>query len=299
MQKRRYVEGSSTTAQASINTGQSFRSVPGPNAGILDAEFEAFQASQPFGSTYPEPPLFSHTNPATFFPPNSQQSQQVQSDWASDFQHLHLNEIQSPLLPQSESQRHAQPMQDNAGGWHETFSHRLNQSTQAQQQQFFRPPPSLMHPTLHREAMTTGVQQQRAESQIGACDEAAFEQAFDKAGSDMYAQQQGSQLDQDLFRTAEAGQRLMSSDAEVRLDQNRLGSDRILDEVQMEKAHDTGEHDPNELARTAGQLLENVKDEQSQKFQQSNFLSLMRQIRDKQVVVEGDQLVNVSKPFSD
>ena len=52
-----------------------------------------------------------------------------------------------------------------------------------------------------------------------------------------------------------------------------------------------------ELARTAGQLLDKLKHEKSEKFQQSNFLSLMRQLRDKEVRVEGEKIVDVSKPL--
>ena len=54
---------------------------------------------------------------------------------------------------------------------------------------------------------------------------------------------------------------------------------------------DTQEAD--ELAKTAGNLLENVKHDHSFKFQDSNFLSLMRQLRDKEVKVEGDSIVQV------
>lgn len=55
-----------------------------------------------------------------------------------------------------------------------------------------------------------------------------------------------------------------------------------------------GRTDADELARTAGALLNNVEDNQSQKFKESNFLSLMRQLRDREVHVEGDAIVDVS-----
>lgn len=50
-----------------------------------------------------------------------------------------------------------------------------------------------------------------------------------------------------------------------------------------------------ELARTAGQLLQSVSHETSQKFQDSVFLQLMRRIRDKEVKVEGEHFVEVSE----
>lgn len=54
--------------------------------------------------------------------------------------------------------------------------------------------------------------------------------------------------------------------------------------------------DDEELAKTAGQLLESVADNTSDKFRESNFLSLMRQLRDYEVRVEGDKVVRVSPP---
>lgn len=49
--------------------------------------------------------------------------------------------------------------------------------------------------------------------------------------------------------------------------------------------------DGDELARTAGQLLETIKHEQNPKFQKSQFLGLMRQLRDGEVIVEGNKVV--------
>ena len=50
-------------------------------------------------------------------------------------------------------------------------------------------------------------------------------------------------------------------------------------------------HDGDELARTAALLLENIKHEKNPKFQNSQFLGLMKQLRDGQVIVEGNQMV--------
>lgn len=51
--------------------------------------------------------------------------------------------------------------------------------------------------------------------------------------------------------------------------------------------------DPDELSRTAGQLLESLATEQSQKFKESNFMKLMRQLRDKKIKIEGGEMVEV------
>ncbi|GLB37597.1 putative tetratricopeptide repeat [Lyophyllum shimeji] len=50
-------------------------------------------------------------------------------------------------------------------------------------------------------------------------------------------------------------------------------------------------HDTDELARTAGLLLDNVKHEQNPKFQNSQFMNLMRKLRDRDIIVEGNQMV--------
>jgi len=51
--------------------------------------------------------------------------------------------------------------------------------------------------------------------------------------------------------------------------------------------------DSDELSRTAGKLLESLASEQGQKFKESNFMKLMRQLRDKEVKVEGGEMVEV------
>jgi peroxin-5 len=47
----------------------------------------------------------------------------------------------------------------------------------------------------------------------------------------------------------------------------------------------------DELARTAGLVANSVKYEQNPKFQNSQFIELMKQLRDQEVVVEGNQVV--------
>ncbi|KAF8904468.1 hypothetical protein CPB84DRAFT_1677396 [Gymnopilus junonius] len=66
-------------------------------------------------------------------------------------------------------------------------------------------------------------------------------------------------------------------------------STTVQEVVQEQQQRPAGEAD--ELARTAGQLLENLKHEQNPKFQNSQFMGLMRQLRDGEVIVEGNQMV--------
>ena len=68
-------------------------------------------------------------------------------------------------------------------------------------------------------------------------------------------------------------------------------------EQQKEQQHQP-RNDENELAETAGQLLERVADNTSEKFKNSQFLELMRRLRDREVRVEGDKMVEVSAQSS-
>lgn len=59
-------------------------------------------------------------------------------------------------------------------------------------------------------------------------------------------------------------------------EQARIGADLIHDPMSESQARPEHE-DPDALARTAGQLLDSVRGNQSEKFQNSEFLGLMRQ----------------------
>ncbi|KAF2223000.1 hypothetical protein BDZ85DRAFT_262787 [Elsinoe ampelina] len=64
---------------------------------------------------------------------------------------------------------------------------------------------------------------------------------------------------------------------------------------QEQQQEDPMQHDENDdLARTAGELLDKVRDNQSTKFQNSTFLDLMRKLRDREVRVEGDKMVETN-----
>ncbi|KAK9238607.1 hypothetical protein V1525DRAFT_400532 [Lipomyces kononenkoae] len=53
------------------------------------------------------------------------------------------------------------------------------------------------------------------------------------------------------------------------------------------------QEDDDGLAAIAGELLESLKSDQTQKFKDSTFLALMRRLRDKEVVVQGNKMVEV------
>ncbi|KAH8727525.1 hypothetical protein GQ44DRAFT_611479 [Phaeosphaeriaceae sp. PMI808] len=70
--------------------------------------------------------------------------------------------------------------------------------------------------------------------------------------------------------------------------------ERVEQQPEPEKEKQPQINDDNEMAATAGRLLEKVADNTSEKFQNSQFLSLMRRLRDREVRVEEDKIVQVS-----
>ena len=62
----------------------------------------------------------------------------------------------------------------------------------------------------------------------------------------------------------------------------------------VETSANTRPHNPDELARTAALLIDTVKSETNPKFKNSAFMGLMRQLRDGEVVVEGNDMVQRS-----
>lgn len=111
-----------------------------------------------------------------------------------------------------------------------------------------------------------------------------------------------------LFSMYEPGHDDPLADQHDILDQIEAeAQERFQQELQNipEQTQDMRPQDPvldaDELSRTAAQLLDSVSHDQSDKFQQSNFLELMRRLRDKEVRVEGNEMVEVrdsSQSFS-
>ncbi|CAG8466497.1 3476_t:CDS:2 [Scutellospora calospora] len=53
-----------------------------------------------------------------------------------------------------------------------------------------------------------------------------------------------------------------------------------------------------ELSKTAGKLIESVKDETNPKFKNSSFMKFMKQLRDNEVSIEGNKVVEQKSPVS-
>ncbi|KAF2094573.1 hypothetical protein NA57DRAFT_80375 [Rhizodiscina lignyota] len=321
---------------------QGFRSSPGPAAGSLDPEFEAFQAGIPTGPAphefhqFPHQPLPLHAAEPLSQPPG----------WAADFQRLHISpQSHSPapvLSPQAQAHR------QSPASWHQDFLRQQHtpptSATPPQMQQhapmrsafssmpmygMHNPSTSFYEPSFdERPAMTVAEGKQREQVQAEVqWDDAAFERAFDAVHQETMSteddfadafsadlQEIGQRLDAQNLDTKESLEAdiqrfkdqvhddpladqhdiLDAIEAEA-LARQRFEDDRLLEEEKQDMRPPDADED--ELSRTAGQLLESVSHETSKKFQESNFLALMRRLRDREVRVEGDKMVEVRDPF--
>lgn len=123
-----------------------------------------------------------------------------------------------------------------------------------------------------------------------AFDESAFEAAFEQARADLETQATGvtAEAPEGVAQTTHA----LSAEDQVPAEEIKIGSDTIPFVDKADTNSRLNDHD--ELAETAGHLLERVQHDQSQKFRESNFLALMRRIRDREVHIEGDEFREVS-----
>ncbi|KAL8942746.1 MAG: hypothetical protein Q9216_001494 [Gyalolechia sp. 2 TL-2023] len=273
---------------------QGFRT-PNPNAGIHDAEFEAFVAGEPVAEPFYHQYEW-HSHPVSYTPSFEPQPS---LDWALDFQNLHVNETRaSPLSPAQF--RDGTPLQRGSPG---PLSHDHLDLLRRTQPQSFQSQQSRLNQGSTGFAVPAGnfgISYNRYSSSVAepsagnrlsnTFSEEAFEKAFNAAHLEIQDQQANTQH-QDFIQESEPT--AASDTVEDRVDY-RIGSDRILDD-DLNRPERSNAQEADELARTAGHLLENVKHDQSAKFQESNFLSLMRQLRDKEMKVEGTKIVHVEQ----
>ena len=218
---------------------------------------------------------------------------------------MHLNEARTAPIPQSQFHQHV-PLQRTWGWQHEYLRQQNHPSSNQNQQQQTSAGQNYnrwsygytdgLLPQHHGSLSSMALLNQPEKQAEVFYDEAAFERAFDAAREEVQQSEQSARQQETQVDTRLLGSK--GREDQGWLDHTRIGSDRITDEAEQRREEGKEADDAEELARTAGQLLENVKGDQSRKFQQSNFLSLMRQFRDKEVRVEGDGLVDVNNPSS-
>jgi len=115
--------------------------------------------------------------------------------------------------------------------------------------------------------------------------EAEFEQAF----QDAYQHIQASETHQ--MQADPMEETVISPQDDIAIhepSQSKIGSDAIEYTDTKERTLDQDTRDANDLARVAGQLVQNVSHETNEKFKNSHFLDLMRRIRDREVEVRNN-----------
>lgn len=271
--------------------------------GTLDPEFAAFEASVP-GQPLPE---IHHAGPFVAPTPHQPMAGHVETpNWAADFDRLQISGQSHPIHQQPGPSAAPALAGPQSGGWQNEFLTRQQQHQPQQtpmqqhrqpygygfQQSFAQSYPLNSAPMNTFQRQSQGIAEAQQQPPAETFDESAFAAAFDQAREDMelesttVTQEHG----QDLHETAQPD---VTAEEPVTHEEIRIGSDMI---PQNEEQQDTqqGPNDADELARTAGHLLNSVSHETNQKFQQSNFLALMRRIRDREVHIEGDEFREVS-----
>ncbi|OBT69427.1 hypothetical protein VE03_01165 [Pseudogymnoascus sp. 23342-1-I1] len=266
---------------------QGFRTA-GPSAHNLDPEFEVFQAGQ-LPLQHPEAgfhPGFQHAHTPQ---PQQRMNAGPGASWANDFQRL---AIASPGM-----QQQGLPQAQHAGGWHQEFAQMNNTQSgmpqqQGQQHSYNAPlerlsslattpfgmnqQPMYQTPLYQPAPQTQPSQPHHLNPEVSTFDEAAFAAAFDQAAQSELQSEQAS---------------LSHALQEGHLAPAPIGADAIHHPDAPSQPLLTPAQESDDLARTAGALLTSVQGDQSDKFANSQFLQLMRQLRDKEVVVEGDAIM--------
>ncbi|KAF2667851.1 hypothetical protein BT63DRAFT_457149 [Microthyrium microscopicum] len=303
---------------------QGFRS-PSQNAGLLDPEFEAFQAGHPTPAVplAAPSPFFQQSFPQRHQTPFSQPAViGAAPDWALDFQRLNLSS------PSPASQQHAHqapsafsqaPMasQPSITAGASYSSPMFNSYSTGMMGAGYGPGVGMGYMPGQEERMLEA--QNQAQKQTPVFDDAAFAAAFDDAAAFLQPQPQtASDLKASKSLAMSEMDALMRSEEE--LDAIMSGavmpehndSDYATFEINKVHFHDSVvTHEPllqeeskqqeerfmdvgDALAQTAGQLLDSVSHETSEKFAQSSFLELMRRLRDREVKVDGDNFIDSS-----
>ncbi|KAI5794469.1 hypothetical protein DFH27DRAFT_566591 [Peziza echinospora] len=257
------------------------------------------------------------SNPARFpqqdvqFLPRQQFSPQIQQpapipNWAAEFQRMTLQ--QAPIIPAAFNHP-----KEPRGSWHTEFlaqQPHLGYMPQAPQSHFYQ---QQQHQTsssgLRTHSPTSMYSSQESYSpqetfyttsagahhepiisaEEKAVTDAAFDRAFEEAQRWQFEMTEHDELDA-IFNPFNQHDELDAIAQSGPIERADVGAE-IEVEAEREAEHD----DQDDLSKTAGQLLDTLSQNQSKKFQESNFLALMRRLRDKEVKVEGGEMVEVGE----
>lgn len=310
---------------------QGFRSHAGQNAGILDSEFEAFKAGVPTGLPDQQIPLHAQHH---FLSPQVQPMSRPQHDaaWATDFQRLAVSQpqiqqsIHQPPQQQSPSnwhqdfQRHQSPAftqapqttfqsTPNFSSYHPMFqSQSYGQPMYDQNQGFDKGKGRLVESQVDAAAFELAFEAHAHElQQVRGVDAHGMDSTQEKLDAvnsgaasiyknyqDMQYQSDWNATAQDAMNREEKGAEPLRASTALEEIHGELARQDAQREQQSQDRADSQRQEDDDLAATAGELLNRVSGNRSQKFKDSTFLAFMERIRDRQVKVEGDQFVDVN-----
>jgi hypothetical protein len=280
---------------------QSFRT-QGPNAGALDGEYEAFHN----GYQSPLPSIDNSQLPHFDHPSVTQAPSKSSSSWASDFQKLQISDPRAnvPFIQNHPSlEQHTTRSSNSISG---TSQNQYNGG-------FTNTPISSNFPSGGQEWMGpqvwSGRQNQTYETQSEFNPQledafqrefASFEEAQTKTGAEpAFQQTQAPSKPYQEVRPGSEARKETNMGSQVEGQQPETAQAGYSRDDEPKNDHIKNSNvDNDELSRTAGQLLDSVGDNQSQKFQNSSFIALMRRLRDKEVTVSGDKMVEVQETGS-
>lgn len=81
----------------------------------------------------------------------------------------------------------------------------------------------------------------------------------------------------------------------VNWEQEFAAQESWASEFEQEQQKEVVQNDNDALARTAAMLLDSVDTESNPKFKNSQFMNLMRKLRDSEVTIQGDKMVEANK----
>lgn len=286
--------------------------------GKLDAELAAFEAGHPFIGGQDEPAAYQSLDRDSV--PAEGDLEINTLDWASDFQRLHLENVQAPSAIEAQPSLQSQVQEPTTTKWHEDSAGQdfsttsVMNTSEYYQRPYVSPIGYSMHNGFAAQFPSASLAHYRVDAGTSNDQQIReFERAFDLLDTDLQSQQEevntfSSSGRQPPERDTMLQQPEIDSDESTKpyVEEYSHLADPYLHTPHLEGYPEAAQAGPEQprpepvqddadaLAATATQLLENVKDESSRKFRESKFLSLMRQLRDREVHVEGDKIVNVS-----
>ncbi|KAK4547310.1 hypothetical protein LTR36_000965 [Oleoguttula mirabilis] len=292
---------------------QGFRSHD-PNAGLLDPEFEAFQAGVPAPHLPQYQPFHQQQQPAFAGAPQA-------PSWASDFQRMQI----SP--PPFHQQQHIPQVGPQSAAWAAGFSEHIAQSAPRAQQTSSPSPLAFQQRARYghngfqsnfaqQPSYAPTLQSKGKEPMTEQFDEAAFERAFDMAKDDMMTDENSTHKLAEWEATGSLAQEQRAAAVEKAMatmdastlreaagpndmlheEHSHAMNDMVAEQQGQEQAQHDQQGEDDALAATAQELLEKVEHNKSDKFRNSQFLSLMRKLRDREMKVEGDKMVETVSP---